>query len=266
MKKCFRSGFDILGLLLPAMLVSAWCLSSYILGVPEYIIPAPGQTALYLADFLTGSDRLTPYSGQLLIHSAASMGRVAQGFLLAMIFGLPMGIITGSFFKIERIFDPLVHMLRMIPGIGWLPIAMVWFGVGNRTAVFLIALAAFFPIYLNTAIGVRQVPDKLIQAARMLGAKGFMLFVHVIIPASSASILSGMRLGLGVSWAYVVLGELTGVSRGLGAVMMNARMLGDTAMIVICMIVIAFLGWISDRLLIAGIKRLHSSKEVMSHE
>lgn len=266
MKRNFRSGFDIWGLLLPALLISTWCLSSYALGVPEYILPAPGQTALYLADFLTGSGRLTPYSGQLLIHSAASILRVAQGFLLAMAFGLPMGIITGSFFKIKRIFDPLVHMLRMIPGIGWLPIAMVWFGVGNRTAVFLIALAAFFPVYLNTAIGVRQVPDKLIQAARMLGAEGLMLFVHVIIPASSASILSGMRLGLGVSWAYVVLGELTGVSRGLGAVMMNARMLGDTAMIVICMIVIAFLGWLSDRLLIAGIKRLHSSKEVMSHE
>ena len=103
-------------------------------------------------------------------------------------------------------------------------------------------------------------------AARILGAEGPTLFVHVIIPASAAGILSGLRLGLGVSWAYVVLGELTGVSKGLGAVMMNARMLGDTSMIIVSMIVIALLGWLSDRLLLALIKRVHPSKEVLSHE
>ena len=264
MKKRFK--LDILGLLLPAALLAAWCTASYLLRVPRYILPAPGQIALGLLDFITGSSRLTPYSGQFLMHAAASIGRVVEGFLLALCFGLLLGILTGSFLKIKRIFDPLVHLIRMVPGIGWLPIAMVWFGVGHATAVFLIALAAFFPIYLNTAIGVRQIPDKLIQASRVLGAKGWALFFHVIIPASAASILSGMRLGLGISWAYVVLGELTGVSKGLGAVMMNARMLGDTNMIIICMIVIALLGWISDRLLVAVISRLHPAKGVISHE
>ena len=264
MKK--RLKFDVLGLLLPAALLAAWCIASYLLRVPRYILPAPGQIALGLLDFITGSSRLTLYSGQFLMHAAASIGRVMEGFLLALCFGLLLGILTGSFLKIKRVFDPLVHLIRMVPGIGWLPIAMVWFGVGHATAVFLIALAAFFPIYLNTAIGVRQIPDKLIQASRVLGAKGWALFFHVIIPASAASILSGMRLGLGISWAYVVLGELTGVSKGLGAVMMNARMLGDTNMIIICMIVIALLGWISDRLLVAVISRLHPAKGVISHE
>ena len=264
MKKRFK--LDILGLLLPAAFLAVWCTASYLLRVPRYILPAPGQIALGLLDFITGSSRLTPYSGQFLMHAAASIGRVVEGFMLALCFGLLLGILTGSFLKIKRIFDPLVHLIRMVPGIGWLPIAMVWFGVGHATAVFLIALAAFFPIYLNTAIGVRQIPDKLIQASRVLGAKGWALFFHVIIPASAASILSGMRLGLGISWAYVVLGELTGVSKGLGAVMMNARMLGDTNMIIICMIVIALLGWISDRLLVAVISKLHPAKGVISRE
>ncbi|MCB8817570.1 ABC transporter permease [Desulfosporosinus shakirovi] len=266
MKKRLRFKLDILGLLLPAVLLAAWCTASYLLRVPGYILPGPGQIALGLADFMTGNSRLSPYSGQFLMHSAASIGRVMEGFLLALCFGLPLGILTGSFLKVKRVFDPLVHLIRMVPGIGWLPIAMVWFGVGHSTAVFLIALAAFFPVYLNTAIGVRQVPGKLIQASRVLGAKGWAVFFYVIIPAAASSILSGMRLGLGISWAYVVLGELTGVSLGLGAVMMNARMLGDTEMIIICMIVIALLGWISDRLLVALIRKLHPGKEVIRHE
>lgn len=257
---------DIWSFILPASALAAWCAASYILNVPAYIIPTPGDVAASLVNFAAGYGLAGPYSGGLLVHSAASAGRVAHGFFLALCAGLPLGILTGSFSKARRIFDPFVHLLRMVPGIGWLPIAMVWFGVGRATAVFLISLAAFFPIYLSTSIAVRQVPEKLVQAARILGAEGPTLFVHVIIPASAAGIISGLRLGLGVSWAYVVLGELTGVSKGLGAVMMNARMLGDTSMIIVSMIVIALLGWLSDRLLLALIKRVHPSKEVLSHE
>ncbi|NMA12000.1 MAG: ABC transporter permease [Chloroflexi bacterium] len=257
---------DAFGLILPAIVLTIWFVSSYLLGVPDYILPAPGKIAAVLLDFVTGNSNLSFYSGQFLIHSVASFGRVIEGFLLALLFGLPLGLVTGRFILAKRIFDPLVHLIRMVPGIGWLPIAMVWFGVGHATTVFLIALAAFFPIYINSALGVSQIPEKLIQAARVLGAKGWALFFHVILPASAPSILSGMRLALGISWAYVVLGELTGVSLGLGAVMMNARMLGDTSMIIICMISIAFWGRISDRVLVAIIRRLHPVKEVSRNE
>jgi NitT/TauT family transport system permease protein len=191
---------------------------------------------------------------------------VGQGFLVALAIGFPLGLLTGRFNAMKQVFDPLFNMVRTIPGISWLPLAMVWFGIGSKPTVFLIAVGAFFPIYLNTAIGVKQIPDGLIQAARMLGARGRDLFFRTIIPAAAASILTGMRLGLGFAWAYLVVGEMTGVSQGLGATMMGARLVGNTSMIIVCMLCIAFWGVVTDRLLVYVIRKLHPSKEIMSHE
>jgi sulfonate transport system permease protein len=127
---------------------------------------------------------------------------------------------------------------------------MVWFGVGERTTIFLIALAAFFPIYINTAHGASEVPCLLIRAGRMLGANKIALFKTVIFPSAFPSVMVGLRLGLGVSWAYLVLGELTGVTRGLGAVMMDSRMMGQVEMILASMVCIAIMGMLTDRLLL----------------
>lgn len=258
--------FDALALVLPLSLVAVWCLASYVIMLPPYLLPRPDQVLVGLLDFVIGKWKLSPYSGRFVSHTLASLSRVIQGFLIALAVGLPLGIWSGSVTRAKRVFDPFVDLLRMVPGIGWLPIAMVWFGVGHVSAVFLIALASFFPIYINTALGVRIIPLNLIQAARSLGATGSFLFFHVIIPAASPGILSGMRLGLGISWAYVVLGELTGVNEGLGAVMMNARMLGDTNMILVCMIVIALLGRLTDRLLVLLSKTIHIAGEVRPND
>lgn len=264
-RSAFFLGIDILNVVLPALIVTAWLIMSAMLDVPEYIMPSPKQIFVQMADFILGSYKLTPYSGGFWIHSLASIGRVVGGFAIATLLGLPLGILTGHFSNMHRLFDPLVHILRMVPGIGWLPIAMVWFGVGNSTTIFLISLAAFFPVYLNTAQGVRHVPEKVIQAGRMLGADGYVLFTTIIVPAAMPSILAGMRLGLGVCWAYLVLGELTGVSKGLGAVMMDSRMLGNVDIIIICMISIAFWGKITDKALLLLMRRFQLHREVVKN-
>jgi len=221
---------------------------------------------MVLLDFISGTYHLTPYAGQFLSHSLASIGRVISGFILASFFGLLLGIATGSFSIFNRLLDPLINFLRSIPGIGWLPLAIVWFGIGNQTTIFLIALAAFFPVYINTAQGVRTVSQEIINAAKMLGATKYKLFVGVIIPAALPSVFSGVRLGLGISWAYLVLGELTGVNKGLGAVMMDARMLGNTDIIIVCMVVIAFWGKVSDLLLIKAINRFQPLMGAKHHD
>jgi len=130
-----------------------------------------------------------------------------------------------------------------------LPLAMVWFGIGMKTTVFLVALAAFFPIYLNTASGARQVNPIHYQAGAMLGVSRLRGVFTILLPASMPQIIAGLRLGLGIAWAYLVLGELTGVPNGLGAVIMDARMLGRIDMIGVGIIVIAILGRVCDLLL-----------------
>ena len=253
---------DFLAFLLPIALLLLWLCASHIFQVPAYLLPSPGRILKTLFDFVTGTFGITVYSGEFMTHSIASLGRVFKGFALALLFGLPLGIISGYFLRAQRIFDPFINLIRMIPCIGWLPLAMVWFGIGDKTTVFLIGLASFFPVYVNTALGVREVSPTLIRSALVLGADGFSLFSHAIIPGAMAEILSGMRLGLGISFAYLVLGELTGVSYGLGATMMDARMLGNTDMIIVCMLCIAFWGGLADGLLVFLIKKTHPIKEV----
>lgn len=258
--KQLRGSFDPMGLILPVTLVALWYVASVNTWVPSYLLPSPQKILSVMMDFMGGTAALTPYSGKLLENLSASLLRVLMGFGIAMISGLALGFLTGRRRMAKRMIDPLVHAVRTVPGIGWLPVAMVWFGVGERTTVFLIALAAFFPIYLNTAHGASNVPVLLIRAGRMLGANDFEVFRTIILPASFPSVVIGLRLGLGVSWAYLVLGELTGVSQGLGAVMMDSRMMGQIEMILVSMILIAGMGMLTDRILFQICRVLFSYK------
>ncbi len=241
---------DPLGFILPLLILGIWFFSEASGLLPPYLFPGPKQFFRVLVDFIFGNSAITPYSGKFFENLSVSAIRVLSGFALAALWGLILGFFSGRSLFIRRMIDPLIQMIRTIPGIGWLPLALVWFGVGEGTTVFLIALAAFFPIYLNVADGASSVPENYLRAGRMLGANKLQLLKEVIIPGAFPSIVVGLRLGLGVSWAYLVLGEITGVTRGLGAILMDARMLGQIEMIPVAMISIAILGVISDRLLV----------------
>ncbi|MBS5787929.1 MAG: ABC transporter permease [Clostridioides difficile] len=219
------------------------------LNTPEYLLPSLGKVFQSFLDFITGYKELNTYSGMFFKHSTASLYRVIIGFIIASISGMVFGVLSGYFLIVKRLFDPFIHIIRMIPGIGWFPIAMVWFGVGNKTTIFLIALAAFFPVYVNTIRAVSDVDKTLIDASRVLGANSKDVLKTVIIPSSLPGIFSGLRLSMGVCWSYLVLGELTGVNEGLGAVMMDSRMLGNVDMIIVCMISISIWGRICDLIL-----------------
>lgn len=251
---------DPIGFILPLVLFIVWYIVTANGSIPSYLLPSPGKFFQVIVDFVFGSAELTPYSGKMIENMIASCIRVISGFGLAVFWGLLFGFLTGRIPLIKRIIDPTVHVIRTMPGIGWLPLAMVWFGIGEKTTIFLIALAAFFPIYINVAHGASEVPLLLIRAGRMLGARKTTLFRTVILPSAFPSVVVGLRLGLGVSWAYLVLGELTGVSRGLGAVMMDSRMLGQVEMIPAAMICIALLGRLSDLLLFKACNAIYPQK------
>lgn len=253
-------------MILPVFILIFWIFASSNGIIPAYIFPSPKNLFRVFVDFISGSSKLTPYSGTFVSNFSVSCMRVFIGFIIASIFGLILGFLTGRSLVIKRIIDPTTNLIRTIPGIGWLPIAMIWFGVGEKTTIFLIALAAFFPIYINTAHGASQVSPLLIRAAKMLGANKITLFKTVIFPSAFPFILVGLRLGLGIAWAYLVLGELTGVSKGLGAIMMDSRMLGQVEMILVAMISIAILGRISDYLLVKILKIIFPYQEKKINE
>jgi len=246
---------DFLGLVIPALILGFWFLVTAKGAVPSYLLPSPLHLGEVAVDFAAGNLHLTPYAGSLAGHAQASVSRVARGFLLAACIGLPLGLVCGRFPIAQRIFEPVINLIRTVPGIGWLPVAMVWFGVGEKTTMFLIGLAAFFPIFINAAQGAANISVSFLRAGAMLGANKLTLFTTVILPASFPSLVAGLRIGLGISWAYVVLGELTGVDKGLGAVMMDARMLGHVDVVMVTMVYIAILGWLSDKILF-GVLRL----------
>lgn len=232
--------------LLPVCLLVAWAAVCETGRVPGYLLPHPKDIFAAASTYLFGGASQGPYAGRFVEDLFASTVRVMAGFGLAVVAGIPLGIISGRMALVNRMLSMTVNALRAVPGISWLPLAMVWFGVGLKTTVFLVALAAFFPIYLNAEAGARQVSPILLQAGAMMGVRRLRGTFAILIPAAMPQIITGLRLGMGISWAYLVLGELTGVPNGLGAVIMDARMLGRIDIIVVGILMIALVGRLCD--------------------
>jgi NitT/TauT family transport system permease protein len=220
------------------------------------LIPTPYQVGEYMIDFAAGGIYDDAYSATLLTHLLASMSRVYGGFALAAIFALPIGILIGRVPTARMVLDPFFQLMRPIPVTAWLPLSMILFGLGAKSAFALVCLGAFYPILLNTIFGVRSVDPKLFEAASMLGCRGNAQFYKVVLPAATPSIFTGLRLGLGLAWFVIVVGEMTGVPQGLGAVIMDGRTLSRTELVICGMIVIGVAGYISDRIVVAIGNRL----------
>jgi NitT/TauT family transport system permease protein len=232
--------------LFPLAVLVIWHFSTY--GRKFSLIPPPSDVAIELYDLAFGGIWDDAYSQTLLTHLVASVSRVYGGFAMACAVALPLGLMIGRLPFVRQLLDPTFQVLRPIPVTAWLPLSMIVFGLGPRSAVFLVALGAFYPILVNTIFGVRSVDPRLFEAASMLGCEGPAQFFKVVLPASLPAIFTGLRLGLGFAWVVIVVGEMTGVQTGLGAIIMEARQLSRTEIIIAGMIVIGIAGFISDRI------------------
>lgn len=232
-------------LLLPLGIVIVWSAVTESGLVPGYLLPSPRNVLAAAADFMFGPGG-GPYSGTFLVNFWASLQRVAAGFVLGSGLGVPLGIVLGHYRGAASFVEPTVQLTRSIPGICWLPLALIWFGIGTPAAVFLIALGSFYAVFLNTLQAVKYVDPVLLRAAKSLGASPAALLYTVILPATFPSVLSGLRLGLAYSWIYMVLGEFTGVNRGLGATLLQARETLNPEVVIALMVIIGFLGVLSD--------------------
>jgi NitT/TauT family transport system permease protein len=238
-----------LGVGFPLLLVVAW--HQMVVATGTKLIPTPYQVALMMYDFAWGGIHDDAFSGTLLTHLFESMLRVYGGFGLAIALGIPLGLLIGKVPVIRQLLDPTLSVLRPIPVTAWLPLSMIFFGLGPRSAVFLVFLGAFYPILLNTIFGVRSVDAKLFEAASMLGCDGSRMFRQVVLPAALPSIFNGLRLGHGFAWILIVVGEMTGVPTGLGSVIMDGRTLSRTDLVVSGMILIGVAGFLCDRIIVA---------------
>jgi sulfonate transport system permease protein len=252
-KKTTRYRNILLPWLIPCLAAMIWWCVCQFGWVPRYLLPHPLDIIRIGRDYIFGTEEI-PFGGRFFSDLISSLQRVGIGFALAAIAGVPLGLVSGRLAAVNRLIATTLNALRAVPGISWLPLAMVWFGIGMKTTVFLIALAAFFPIYLNTAAGARELNPIYYQAGAMMGAGRLRGIFAILLPVVTPRITTGLRLAMGIAWAYLVLGELTGVPDGLGALIMDARMQGRIDVIVLGIILIALIGRLCDLLLLQTIR------------
>lgn len=239
----------LLAIAFPLALVVLW--HQLVMMTGTKLVPTPYQVGVMMYDFAFGGVHDDAFSGTIITHLLASMQRVYGGFALAIAIGIPLGLLIGKVRIIRQMLDPTLSLLRPIPVTAWLPLSMIFFGLGPRSAVFLVFLGAFYPILLNTIFGVRSVDLKLFEAASMLGCDGSRMFRQVVLPAAMPSIFNGLRLAHGFAWILIVVGEMTGVPTGLGSVIMDGRTLSRTDLVITGMIVIGVAGFITDRIIVS---------------
>jgi NitT/TauT family transport system permease protein len=236
-------------LLVIAALVGLWWAAVSVSRSP--IIPTPWQVALGIEELAA--------QGLLIDHVAASLGRVAGGYGVAALLGIPLGIAMGWFPALFAALNPVIQLLRPISPIAWIPLAILWFGIGDLSPIFLIFLASFFPIVVNATAGVHTIERHYIRAAANFGVHGLRLLRLVILPAALPHIIVGMRVSLGVAWLVVVAAEMIALTSGLGFLIMDSRNAGNRYDLVVAgMVLIGVTGLLLDGLM----RRLEQLREV----
>jgi len=227
-------------LALVAVLVAVWWTTVVQSG--SIIFPTPWDVVLATMELV----RL----GTLWDHIASSLLRVGAGFLLAAALAIPLGLLMGWFKGVFATLNPIIQILRPISPIAWIPLAILWFGVGNLSPVFLIFLASLFPIIVETAAGVHTMERQYIRAAHNFGVSGLTLFSQVVIPAALPHIITGMRISLGVAWLVVVAAEMIAMRSGLGYLIIDSRNAGNRYdLVVAAMVIIGLTGLLLDLLM-----------------
>jgi sulfonate transport system permease protein len=188
-------------------------------------------------------------NGKLLNNIGVSFVRVIEGFLLALVAAFIIGINVSVFPKFDRFTDLVIQILRPIPPIAWIPLAILWFGIGQSSKIFIIFLGAFFPIFLNTVDGVKSIDAKYFELAEVYEIPKIKLIHKIIIPGALPSIMTGIRLGLGNAWVCVVAAEMIGATSGVGFMLSDGRSLSRPDIVILGMLIVGIVGKLMDDLL-----------------
>ncbi|WP_419661245.1 binding protein-dependent transport system, inner membrane component [Desulfosarcina variabilis str. Montpellier] len=227
-------------LLSPMLVLIVWEVITSAGWVESWFLPVPTEVLKTLYQMTI--------SGELLEHTAISMGRAITGYALAAVVGISLGLLIAWSTIIEDFFDPLIELLRPLSTFALIPIVFLWFGIGNVSKVIIIFKSCFFPIVLNTIAGIKGVDQKLIRAARSLGASGHQLWTRVLIPSALPTIITGLRISTAISMMALVGVEMLASDSGLGFLVIDAQRTFDTERVFAGIIVLSLLGFSLDRL------------------
>jgi len=237
-----KTGVPLLALLTPAVLVVVWAVVSSAGLFPPSLFPHPWDVARGVWFEMR--------SGRLLDDAIASLFRVSAGFLIAVILGVPAGLLLGHSARARAAFLPLVNFFRSLSPLAWIPFAILWLGIGDPPAIFLIFMAAFFPIVLSTSAAVANIPSVFFRVARDLGIEGPQLLGAVTLPAIAPQVITTLRVTAGLSWLVVVAAEMIAGRDGLGFAVWDARNGLRIDLLAAAMVVIGVIGAALDRLLV----------------
>lgn len=227
-----------LGSICPALLLVIWQVFGDLGFISPLLFPTP------LTIFHAGIQLAE--SGELAGNLQISTVRALLGFLLGGGLGLAFGIVAGLFQSAEKALDPTVQMIRMVPHLAIAPLFILWFGIGETSKILLIAKGTFFPLYINTFIGIRNTDHKLFDVARVLGFNRWQQITRLMLPAALPNILLGTRIAAGLAWLGLVVAEIMGSTAGIGYLMSDARQFSNTPVVFVGIIIFALLGLLSD--------------------
>ena len=224
--------------LVPVALIVVWQVASSLGWLSTRVLPAP-------LDVVKAAWALT-LSGELWTHVKVSAGRALAGLAVGGGLGLALGLLTGSVKFFETLLDSTIQMVRNIPALALIPLVILWFGIDESAKLFLISISVFFPIYLNTFHGIRNVDPQLIEMGRTYGLTRWQLYKEVILPGAMSSILVGLRFSLGLMWVILIVAETISAQAGIGYLTMNAREFLQTDIVLVGILLYALLGKLAD--------------------
>jgi NitT/TauT family transport system permease protein len=214
---------------------------------PDYIFPAPSEVLASLVDGFR--------QGTYPVGILGSLGRLIQGYLMATVIGLSLGLLMAQVRWLKETLGMLVMGLQALPSICWLPLALLWFGLNPEAILFVVVMGSVLAVAQATEDGVRNTSPIYLRAARNLGARGWQLYLYVIFPAALPSIITGMKLGWSFAWRSLLAGELLYALPGLGNLLLMGRELNDMAQVMAVMLVIILLGLLTDQLVFGVLER-----------
>ncbi len=231
-------GQRLLPWVVPVGLIALWQIASSLGWLSTRVLPAPSEV-------LKAAWTLA-VSGELWTHVKVSAGRALAGLAIGGGLGLVFGLLTGSVRFLETLLDSTIQMVRNIPALALIPLVILWFGIDETAKLFLIAVSVFFPIYINTFHGIRNVDPGLIEMGRTYGLSRWQLYREVILPGALSSILVGLRFSLGLMWVILIVAETISAQSGIGYLTMNAREFLQTDVVLVGILLYALLGKLAD--------------------
>ncbi len=232
----------LLPFVFPLIALAVWEACCRAGAFPPGAVPAPAEVARGFADEIRG--------GRMFDDLIASLYRVTAGFVLAVLLGVPLGLLIGLKLQVRRALMPTVNFFRSLSPLAWIPFAIMWFGIGDVPAIFLILMTAFFPVTLAAAAAVANIPSVYFRVARDYGLSGGALLTQVTLPAIMPQVITSLRVTAGLSWVVVVAAEMIAGRDGLGFLIWDARNQLRPDLLVVGMIVIGVIGVVLDRLLL----------------